>query len=59
VLSSDDALTVMPMVDGALLVAADGHTRRDELVRTLEMLRATKVVGTVLNRSMEPSTGGY
>src|SRR5262245_4374674 len=59
VLVSDDALTVMPSVDCALVVAAEGRTRRDELVRTLEVLNGTTIVGTVLNRSAEPASGSY
>src|SRR5882672_6939090 len=58
VLISDDALTVMPSVDCALLVATEGHTRRDELMRTLEVLHSSTIVGTVLNRSTE-QPGAY
>lgn len=59
VLVSDDALALTPAVDCVLLVAAEGHTRRDELVRSLEILRSTKVIGTVLNRSDEPAASVY
>src|SRR5262249_55407353 len=47
VLVSDDALTVMPSIDCALVVAAEGRTRRHELVRALEVLHASTIVGTV------------
>jgi capsular exopolysaccharide synthesis family protein len=59
VLLSDDALAFSPWVDAGLLVACEGRTRREDLVRTLELLRATKIVGTVLNRSSEPGSGVY
>jgi capsular exopolysaccharide synthesis family protein len=59
VLLSDDALAFSPSVDAGLVVACEGRTKREDLVRTLELLRATKIVGTVLNRSSEPGSGVY
>jgi capsular exopolysaccharide synthesis family protein len=59
VLMSDDALAFSPSVDAGLVVACEGKTKREDLVRTLELLRATKIVGTVLNRSSEPGSGVY
>jgi protein-tyrosine kinase len=50
-LTADDALAFAPLVDCALLVIAEGDTRRDDVGRSLELLRATPVVGMVLNRS--------
>jgi Mrp family chromosome partitioning ATPase len=59
VLASDDVLAFSPLVDAALVVAAEGRTRRDDLVRTLELLRSTRIVGTVLNGSMDASAQAY
>jgi Mrp family chromosome partitioning ATPase len=51
VLAADDALSFAPLVECGLLVAAEGRTRRNNLVRTIELLAKTPVVGTVLNRA--------
>jgi len=52
-LTSDDALCFLPHVGSALLVVREGGTRREDVVRCLELMRATTVVGTVLNGSRE------
>ena len=49
-LVADDALAFARNVDAALVVVSEGHTRRDDVVRCLELLRPVPVVGTVLNR---------
>lgn len=59
VLLSDDALALMPCVDAALVVASEGQTRREDLARTVELLRATRIVGTVLNRSSQAEAAAY
>jgi Mrp family chromosome partitioning ATPase len=51
VLTADDALSFSPLVECGLLVAAEGRTRRNNLVRTVELLAKTPLVGTVLNRA--------
>jgi protein-tyrosine kinase len=51
VLTADDALAFAPLVDCGLVVAAEGRTRRNDLVRTIELLHKTPIVGTVLNRA--------
>lgn len=53
VLLADDALAVAPRVDCGLVVAAEGRTRRNDLVRTIELLHQTPLVGTVLNRAAD------
>jgi protein-tyrosine kinase len=58
VLAADDALAFAPLVDCGLLVAAEGRTRRSDLVRTIELLRDTPLVGSVLNRAAA-SLGSY
>jgi Mrp family chromosome partitioning ATPase len=57
VLSADDALAFAPFVDCGLVVAAEGHTRRNDLLRTIELLKKTPLVGTVLNRASNAVTG--
>ena len=49
VLGADDALAFIPLVECALIVVAEGSTPRADLVRCMELLRNTPVVGTVLN----------
>jgi Mrp family chromosome partitioning ATPase len=58
VLSADDALAFAPLVDCGLVVAAESRTRRSDLVRTVELLHKTPLVGTVLNRA-SGSTNSY
>jgi Mrp family chromosome partitioning ATPase len=58
VLTADDALSFAPLVDCGLVVAAEGRTRRNDLVRTIELLHKTPIVGTVLNRA-SGSPGSY
>lgn len=59
VLLSDDALTVAPLLDGVVLVVHERHTRREDVVRVLELLGNTRVVGTVLNRSSQSEKRAY
>jgi Mrp family chromosome partitioning ATPase len=58
VLTADDALSFAPLVDCGLVVAAEGLTRRNDLVRSVELLHRTPLVGTVLNRAAD-SLPGY
>jgi protein-tyrosine kinase len=53
ILGADDALAFVPLVECALVVVAEGSTRRDGLLRCMELLRKTPVVGTVLNRATD------
>jgi protein-tyrosine kinase len=53
VLSADDALSFAPLIECGLVVAAEGRTRRTDLVRTVELLHKTPLVGTVLNRAAD------
>ena len=57
VLSADDALSFAPLIEAGLVVAAEGATRRTDLVRTIELLHATPLVGTVLNRAVDTPSG--
>ncbi len=51
VLTAADAMAFAPYVDATLLVVEDGKTKRKEIEHALELLSATNVIGTVLNKS--------
>jgi Mrp family chromosome partitioning ATPase len=53
VLQADDALAFARHAQAALIVVGEGRTRRDDLLRTIELLRDVPIVGTVLNGSRE------
>jgi Mrp family chromosome partitioning ATPase len=57
VLYADDALSFAPLVECGLVVAAEGRTRRNDLVRTIELLNKTPLIGTVLNRAADAPSG--
>jgi len=59
VLLSDDALMVAPLLDAVVLVVHERRTRREDVVRVMELLGNTKIVGTVLNRSSESEKRAY
>lgn len=59
VLSVDDALAFAPYVDAALLVVEENSTRRDELLRAVDLLQSTRLLGTVLNKSSQPISAAY
>jgi Mrp family chromosome partitioning ATPase len=52
-LETADALSFLPCVDAALLVVREGRTRRDDVVRCLQLMRDTPVIGTILNVTRE------
>jgi Mrp family chromosome partitioning ATPase len=54
VLQADDALAFVRHVQAVLVVVGEGRTRRDDLLRTLELLRDVPIIGTVLNGTREP-----
>lgn len=56
VLGADDALAFLPLVECGLVVASEGGTRREDLLRCMELLRRTPIVGTVLNRSSDAAS---
>jgi len=59
VLLTDDVLTISPMLDGVIVVASQGHTRREDLARLHELLGHVRILGTVLNRSSESERRAY
>jgi len=58
ILHADDAVAFLPLVDCGLVIVAERGTRRDDLLRTMELVRKTPIVGTVLNRASD-ITAGY
>jgi protein-tyrosine kinase len=51
IMGADDALAFLPLVECGLMVVAEGSTRREDLLRCMELVSRTPIVGTVLNRS--------
>ena len=51
VLMADDVLAFSQHIQAALLVVGERHTKREDVTRSLELLRDTPVIGTVLNQS--------
>lgn len=58
VLLADDALAFSRYVQAGLFVVAEGKTAREDVVRSLALLRDLPILGTVLNYS-EESVGAY
>ena len=48
-----DVLAFAPCIDAALLVVEEGRTSRADVKRSTELLSATHLIGTVLNKSRE------
>jgi Mrp family chromosome partitioning ATPase len=59
VLLSDDALMVAPLLDAVVLVVNERRTRREDVLRVIELLGNTRIAGTVLNRSAESEERAY
>jgi protein-tyrosine kinase len=57
VLGTDDALAFLPLLECGLVVVAERATHRDDLVRCMELLRKTAILGTVLNKASEIDAG--
>ena len=57
VLAADDALAFLPLVECALVVIAERSTRRDGLLRCMELVRKTPIVRTVLNKAADAPAG--
>jgi Mrp family chromosome partitioning ATPase len=54
VLAADDALAFARHAQAALVVVGEGRTRRDDMVRMVELLVDVPIIGAVLNGSREP-----
>jgi protein-tyrosine kinase len=53
VLQADDALAFSRCVQAGLLVVGEGLSRREDVARSIDLLRDLPIVGTVLNRSRD------
>jgi protein-tyrosine kinase len=53
ILGADDTLAFTPLVECGLVVVAERSTRRGDLLRCMELLHKTPIVGTVLNRASD------
>jgi protein-tyrosine kinase len=58
IMGADDALAFLPLVDCGLMVLVEGTTRREDLLRCMELVSKTPIVGTVLNRA-STATSAY
>jgi Mrp family chromosome partitioning ATPase len=60
VFAVDDALAFAPRADCALVVAAEGESRLDDIHACVAQLsKATEILGVVLNKSVFPTRGAY
>jgi len=50
-LSTSDALAFIPYTDATLLVLEDDKTKTDDVLRAIDILSSTNVIGTVLNKA--------
>ncbi len=57
VLCADDALAFLPLVECGLMVVAERATPRSDLLRSMELVRNTPIVGTVVNRATDMKSG--
>lgn len=58
-LLTDDFLTVASHLDGVVVVAREGRTKREDLERMKEALGSVRVLGTVLNHSTQFERRAY
>lgn len=58
-LATDDALAFSPYVQSFLLVLEEGQTGQDEIQQSLELLKETNIMGTVLNKSSDVQKTTY
>ena len=54
ILQTDDVLLASKYIDSTLLVLEDGKNKESEIVKSLQLLEGTHLIGTVLNKSEKP-----
>lgn len=54
-LEGDEMMIIAGHVDGVVLVAEEGRTRSRDMREALRMLQSTTLLGTVLNKSLNPT----
>jgi capsular exopolysaccharide synthesis family protein len=59
VLSVDDALVLKSSIDCVVMVVAAGETKRDDLLRAIELLDPVPVIGSVLNKATGSAVSQY
>jgi Mrp family chromosome partitioning ATPase len=59
ILLSEDVLTIAPALDGVIVVASEGRTRRTDLARVAELIGRLPILATVLNRASESEQRAY
>jgi capsular exopolysaccharide synthesis family protein len=59
VLVGDDALAIAPQMDAVLMVLDEGRTKKNEVIRAMQILKSSNVIGTALNRSRETVSDFY
>lgn len=59
VLIGDDTLAIAPQMDAVLMVVDEGRTKKAEVTRSMQILKSSNVIGTVLNRSQESVSDFY
>ncbi len=57
ILGADDALAFLPLVECGLMIVAERATRRADLLRSMELVRKTNIIGTVINRATDVQSG--
>ncbi len=58
-LSTDDAMVVMPQVDCVLMVVANGVSTPEEIEKAFNLLPKEKLVGVVYNKADEEAKAYY
>ena len=58
ILSTDDVMAFLPLVDCVLMVVANGMSTKSEIEESARLLSTSHLLGTVLNKS-ESATKGY
>ena len=58
-LAGADALAIAPLVDGIVMVVAEGKTSMSDLHQALEMIPKEKMMGYVMNRQAKGQRNGY
>jgi protein-tyrosine kinase len=59
VLSVDDALVLKSSLDCVVMVVEAGETKKDDLLRAIELLDPVPVIGSVLNKSASADVSRY
>jgi len=54
ILQTDDVLLASSYIDSTLLVIEDGKNKEAEIVKSLQLLSGTHLIGSVLNKSEKP-----